>query len=182
MKEMLVMKNVSYLSLPVKLGGSCHTKISNFEYNSSTVAMLQDNEPICCQRSANRTTTKYYNERADILSLGFLLYPSKRKFVDAIYIRYSWSPNRLPTECVCGAVFNINYALCCKVRGLITLRHKRFETSLLSYCQPCAKEPALDETTENNLRVDVSMREFWQRMQRAFDVRVLYPFAPRYRK
>jgi len=48
-------------------------------------------------------------------------------------------------------------------------------------CKDVRKEPALDKTTENNLRVDVSMREFWQCMQKAFvDVRVLYPFAPRY--
>ncbi|XP_066928263.1 uncharacterized protein [Clytia hemisphaerica] len=117
-------------------------------------------------------------------SEGFNL--SKREFVDAIFIRYGWPPNRLPTECICGAAFHVDHALCCKVGGLITLRHNEIRdvtAELLStVCKDVRKEPPIDETADNDMRADVSARGFWQRMQRAFvDVRVFYPFAPSYR-
>ena len=46
------------------------------------------------------------------------------------------------------------------------------------------KEPTLSTTPDSNdeLRVDISVRSFWQRLQRTFvDVRVFYLFAPSYR-
>ena len=46
------------------------------------------------------------------------------------------------------------------------------------------KEPTLNTTPDRNdeLRADISVRSFWQRLQKAFvDVKVFYPFAPSYR-
>jgi len=78
-------------------------------------------------------------------------------FFDAILHQVGWSPT---TECVCGAAFHINHALCYKVGGLITLKHNEIR----------------HVTAELLSRADVSMRGFWQR---AFvDVRGFYPFAP----
>ena len=131
-----------------------------------------------------KTDASIWLSALPLKSEGFNL--SKREFVDAIYIRYGWPPNRIPTECVCGAAFHVDHALCCKVGGLITLRHNEIRdvtAELLStVCKDVRKEPPIDETADNDLRADVSARGFWQRMQRAFvDVRVFYPFAPSYR-
>ena len=50
-------------------------------------------------------------------------------------------------------------------------------------CEDVRKEPTLSTTPDSNdeLRADISMCSFWQRLQRAFvDVKVFYPFAPSY--
>jgi len=201
MWEMLAMKNVSYSPTSEIRGTWNHQLQKNFKSGvrliqiSDAVAMQQDNEPICLQRSRHQqnnyeavlqrrsgTTTNVqiifvgitmkwieseWHRKDRCINLvvcstlqewGFNL--SKLEFVDAIYIRYGCSPNWLPTECVCDAAFNINHALCCKVGGLVTLRYNEIRdvAELLSaMCKDVRKEPALDETTENNLRADVSM-------------------------
>ena len=51
-------------------------------------------------------------------------------------------------------------------------------------CTDVRKKPTLSTTPDSNdeLRADISVRCFWQRLQRAFvDVRAFYPFAPSYR-
>ena len=113
---------------------------------------------------------------------------SKREFIDAIYLRYGWQPNRLPLECACSAKFSIDHAMSCKVGGFIHMRHNdllNITADLLSnVCKDVEKEPPLQPSTTGTeeLRADIVARGFWQPMQRAFmDVRVFYPFAPSYR-
>ena len=51
-------------------------------------------------------------------------------------------------------------------------------------CKDVRKEPTLSTTPDSNdeLRADISVRSFWQRLQRVFvDVKVFYPFVPSYR-
>ena len=48
---------------------------------------------------------------------------SKSEFCDAICLRYSWSLDRPPTRCVCGAGFSIEHALSCPCEGYPSLRH-----------------------------------------------------------
>ena len=48
-------------------------------------------------------------------------------------------------------------------------------------CKCVSKESALSFTPDSNdeMRADISVGNFWQRLQRAFvDIRVIYPFAP----
>ena len=113
---------------------------------------------------------------------------SKREFVDAIYLRYGWQPNRLPLECACSSKFSIDHSMSCKVGGFIHLRHNdllNITDDLLSkVCTDVDTEPPLQSSTAGTeeLRADIVARGFWQPMQRAFmDVRVFYPFAPSYR-
>ena len=47
----------------------------------------------------------------------------KGEFTDAVYIRYGWTMLSLPTTCACGAAFNIQHALDCKLSGLRTIQH-----------------------------------------------------------
>ena len=40
---------------------------------------------------------------------GFSLH--KGAFVDALALRYGWTPSRIPTSCVCGASFTVEHVL-----------------------------------------------------------------------
>ena len=44
---------------------------------------------------------------------------NKRKFKDAIHLRYDWDMNDIPSVCVCGDVFNIDHAMICRRGGFI---------------------------------------------------------------
>ena len=46
----------------------------------------------------------------------------KGEFTDAVYIRYGWTMLNLPATCACGASFNIQHALDCKLGGLRTIQ------------------------------------------------------------
>ena len=113
---------------------------------------------------------------------------TKREFKDAVYLRYAWTPKRLPLECVCGKAYSVDHSLSCKVGGFIHMRHNdlvNLTTDLLTtVCKDVEKEPLIQPCPIKNdeLRADIAVRGFWQRSQRAFvDVRVFYPFAPSYR-
>ena len=113
---------------------------------------------------------------------------TKLEFVDAFLSRYEWELKRLPHECVCKAKYNIDHALTCKIGGFVTLHHNEIvnvTADMLSMvCKDVWKEPALSTKpgSDDELRADINVRSFWQRLQRAFvDVRVFYPFAPSYR-
>ena len=86
---------------------------------------------------------------------------SKREFIDAIYLRYGWQPNRLPLECAYSAKFSIDHAMSCKVGGFIHMRHNdllNITADLLSnVCKDVEKEPSLQPSTTGTeeLRTDI---------------------------
>lgn len=116
---------------------------------------------------------------------------NKREFNDAVSIRYRWQPKYLPTICECGKSFSVDHALSCMKGGFIHARHddlrNTFANLLSETCNDVAVEPSMlalngDELERGNrqdeARLDVAARGFWQRGQRAFfDVRVFHPFA-----
>ena len=38
-------------------------------------------------------------------------------------LRYGWPLPRLPTQCICGAQYDVQHAWSCEKGGFITLRH-----------------------------------------------------------
>ena len=125
---------------------------------------------------------------SDGASIWLSSLPLKHEFFDALLLRYGWELKRLPHERVCKAKYNIDHALTYKTGGFVTLRHKEIVNvtadMLSTLCKDVRKEPTLSITLDSNdeLRADISVCSFWQRLQRAFvDVRVFYPFAPIYR-
>jgi hypothetical protein len=48
---------------------------------------------------------------------------NKGEFVDAVYIRYGWTLPNLPTNCVCGAPFDVQHSLDCMIGGYRTIQH-----------------------------------------------------------
>ena len=123
-------------------------------------------------------------------SEGFCL--NKREFVDALCLRYRWTPKYLPINCACGLRFDVDHALSCPKGGFIHQRHDEMRNllaSLLSQVHTDVSiepqlQPLTGETIPNSsnktdeARLDVSARSFWQRGQLAFfDVRITNPFA-----
>ena len=120
---------------------------------------------------------------------GFNL--DKQSFRDAISTRYGIPLKKLPSNCVCGAVFSVEHALNCKKGGFISSRHNeitRLTANLLKeVCIDVKEEPMLQEVTgfnskrttiEKDARLDISARGFWTKGQKVFcDVRVFNPLA-----
>ena len=122
---------------------------------------------------------------------------TKEEFWDAIKIRYNWLLDRIPSQCICGASFDVTHALSCKKGGFITLKHNevRDTTSELldEVCVDVSKEPILQEVNNEDLpreaskskeaRLDISALNFWTTGQPAFfDVRVFNLFTQRHSK
>ena len=104
----------------------------------------------------------------------------KQTFRDAIYTRYGIPLKKLPTNCVCGAVFLVDHALNCKKGGFISSRHNeitRLTANLLKeVCIDVKEEPMLQEITgekfkaktakvEKDARLNILARGFWTKGQ-----------------
>ena len=48
---------------------------------------------------------------------------NKRKFRDAIKLRYDWEIADLPAMCTCGDLFTVDHAMVCRHGELIIQRH-----------------------------------------------------------
>ncbi len=116
---------------------------------------------------------------------------NKREFHDAIALRYRWPHKFLPTICACGKPFDVDHALSCPKGGYMIARHNGVRDLIAELARGISKdvevEPHLQELTGEQLtgitsdeaRLDLSVRGFWQRGERAFfDVRIFNPFAP----
>ena len=121
---------------------------------------------------------------------GFSL--NKREFFDAIHLRYRWTLRRLPSKCGCKKSFTTDHAMQCPLGGYVHRRHDQmrnlFATLLDGVANGVHIEPPLQPLTGENLppsankedeaRLDVAARGFWQRWEMAFfDIRVFSPFA-----
>lgn len=121
---------------------------------------------------------------------GFYLH--KGEFRDALCLRYGWKPSNIP-QTYCGTCFTVDHAMICHMGGFPTIRHNEIRditSSLLTeVCHNVATEPPLQpltgETfdarsanTQDNARLDIRARGFWNTSQDAFfDVWVFYPNA-----
>ena len=94
-------------------------------------------------------------------------------FWDSVYLRFGIQLPRLPVSCVCGAKFDVQHALSCKIGGFVGIRHNEvrdFTAEILDeVCSDVAVEPLLtplsgeqfnlrSTTTEEHARLDVSAR------------------------
>ena len=126
-------------------------------------------------------------------------YLNKQLFWDSLYLRYGIPMPRLPSNCVCGTKFSIEYALTCKKGGFILiLRHndlRDFTAEILDEIyNDVAVEPLLNPLTgerfnyktaitEDHARLDLSARGVFVKGSRAFfDLRVFNPLAQFYSK
>ena len=121
---------------------------------------------------------------------------NKSEFRDAVKMRYDWDVPDMPSVCVCGGHFNVDYAMICKRGGFVTQRHNELrdlEVEMLRMVYNGVQtEPILQDITEKELsrgantapdaRLDIVARGFWERQMSAFfDVRIFHPNADSYR-
>ena len=113
---------------------------------------------------------------------GFNL--TRREFLDALCLRYGWTPANLPSLCSCGRNFTVEHALSCMRGGYISLRHNEVRdllAELLSEtCHNVATEPELQPltvasqssatNTSDCARLDIQASGFWggSRFETAF--------------
>ena len=76
---------------------------------------------------------------------GFCLH--KGAFVDAMALRYGWTPIKTPTHCACGAAFVVDHILSCPRGGFPSLRHNEIRDLtarlLTEVCNDVQIEPEL---------------------------------------
>ena len=128
-----------------------------------------------------------------IKEFGFCLH--KGAFMDALALRYGWSPSNVPLHCECGATFTVEHVLSCQRGGFPIIRHNEIRdltaTLLTEVCHNVLVEPDLQPLTGEVLaratsvrtdgaRLDIAANGLWGgRFERSFmDVRVFNPHAP----
>ena len=128
---------------------------------------------------------------------GFALH--KEAFRDALCLRYGWRSACLPTTCVCGKNFSVEYALNCPCGGLPSMRHNELRditaqcltqvchgVGIEPHLQPLSDEPLHHSTAnrDDGARLDIVADGFWggRRQRTFFDMRVFNPFAQSHSK
>ena len=105
---------------------------------------------------------------------GFAM--SSTQFRDALALRYGRTPTNLSTHCDAdGEEFTVCHALNCKKGGLVTLRHNELRDLNIEMVKTAGfthtvKEPMVKESDvkgEGGLRVDWSVRGFWEHQREA---------------
>ena len=102
---------------------------------------------------------------------------TKAEFQDGLALRYNKQVKNLPTQCPCGATFNVTHALNCHKGGFVNIRHdsiRDLECALLKSvgndveCEP-PLQPVVNKTgyqksaiLDDGARLDVRARGFWR--------------------
>ena len=105
---------------------------------------------------------------------GFAL--QKGDFCDVIALRYGWSPQNLPSNCVFGKSNTIEHALSCPNGAFPTIRHNDIRdlmAELMSeVCHDVSKEPSLQAESlslhtcnlDNGAWLDIKACSFWDQI------------------
>ena len=140
---------------------------------------------------AQETGASNWLSALPIRAKGFSL--NKQEFTDALALRYGWIVKGLPEVCACGDNFDERHAMSCQKGSFISIRHDEIRditcSQLKEVCSDVTKEPLLQPLqgeefiyktakVEQEARVDISARGFWNREQKSFfDLRVFNPLA-----
>jgi hypothetical protein len=105
----------------------------------------------------------------------------KSEFVDALYIRYGWTPPDLPANCACGAAFDVTHALTCPLGGFRGIQHNEIRDVLAQGFREAGHisvevEPKLQPLSgeefeyksankEEEARSDIKCTGFWRPMR-----------------
>ena len=143
----------------------------------------------CCVELAKEKGVSSWLSVLPLEEHGFYLH--KGEFRDALCLRYGWQLSNIPRTYKCGTNFTVDHAMMCHMGGFPTIRHNEIRditaTLLTEVCHNVATEPPLQpltgETltarsanTDDNARLDIRARGFWNNSQDAFfDVRVILP-------
>ena len=144
----------------------------------------------CSEKGASSWITCYPNyDHGTVLHKG--------EFTDALCIRYGWPLPRLPTNCKCGAAFDVQHALDCMLGGFRIIQHNEMRDVVAKSMKEAGFneveiEPQLQALSgekfkyksankEADARSDIKCCGFWtEKRQAYFDVKVVSPFARSY--
>ena len=97
---------------------------------------------------------------------GFALH--KGDFCGAVALRYGWTPQNLPSNCVCGRSNTVEHALSCRNGAFPTIRHNNIRdltAELMSeVCHDVSMEPSLQPLNEESLSIRTSNRNAGARL------------------
>ena len=100
----------------------------------------------------------------------------KSAFRDALCLCYGWLPSGIPSKCICGHGFAVDYAMSCASDGFPTLHHNELRgftaAALSEVCHDMAVEPVLQPPSgeyfcyatanvEDEVHLDVNVQGFW---------------------
>ena len=111
-----------------------------------------------------------------------------------MYLRYGWTPPKLPEKCGCGETFTTTHAMQCMVGGFRGYLHNEVNYIYYDACKQAGfhdvcLEPKLQPldgevfkyksaNKDDEARSDLRVMGFWSRSRRAFfDVTAFSPFA-----
>jgi hypothetical protein len=107
-------------------------------------------------------------------------------------MRYGWTLLDLPISCPCGAAFNVQHALDCKLGGLRIIQHNEVRDTIAQFMREAGLkavelEPQLQPldgeafdyksaNKDDEARSDIKCCGFWSNLRQAyFDVKVVSP-------
>ena len=130
-----------YEIIAEQLDSKAIVRNKNKEKHSKAAGDLLEHLPDNLQRSVKLASEKGSSTWLTVLPLsehGFALH--KGAFHDALALRYGWTPNRLPSKCVCGDSFSVEHALSCAKGGFPSIRHNEIRDlpSSQKYAMMCA--------------------------------------------
>ena len=99
-------------------------KKTNEQNNLHTMEELKCSLPDTLQRAlilASERGASSWLTSLPLTEHGFTLH--KSAFQDALALRYSYSPQKVPTKCDCGKTFSLEHALSCARCGFPIIRH-----------------------------------------------------------
>ena len=92
---------------------------------------------------------------------GFNL--TKGEFRDGLCLWYGWTPQRLPSSCVCGVTASVSHLLSCPVGGFPSMRHNEIRDItawlLKIACNNVANEPSLQSLIGEQLHYRTAITE-----------------------
>ena len=97
---------------------------SNRQLDERAASSLKEHLPTKLKKAITINSEKGDSSWLSALPIsehGFALYDWA--FRDALCLRYSWRPSHLPSHCVYGQCFKIEYALRCPRGGFRSIRH-----------------------------------------------------------
>ena len=198
LQDHIILQNEAYGHevIAKQLESKAIVRNKNREKSSKAACELTVVLPDSLRRSVELASEKGSSTWLTVLPLsehGFTLH--KGAFHDALALRYGWTPDRLPSNCTCGASFSVEHALSCAKGGFPSIRHNEIRdltaTLLTEVCNDVCIEPELQPVTDEELtgstansrtgaRLDIAANGVWGgTFERTyFDVSVFNPHAP----
>lgn len=169
-------------------------RVSEYEEKQKNISSKLDKKTARLMEQISEAGSSNWLSCLPLKRYGFMM--NKSEFRDNIRLRYGKDLAGLPSQCACGAKFDVNHALNCHRGGFIIIRHNEvrdFLANMLRSVQNDVEtEPHLQNLdgeqfsarstlTGEQAHPDIRARGFYRAGQQAyFDVKVINPNSESY--